>query len=82
MPRMDGVLLFNERQLYTALAVISAALSQMPVSAGATISFFSEALEPVLSLHSVPDDSEHPLVWLLCVCVYFCSMMLQLHDFE
>lgn len=41
MPQMDGVLLFNERQLYTALAVISAALSQMPVAAGATISFFS-----------------------------------------
>lgn len=35
---MDGVLLFHERQLYTALAVISAALSPMPVSAGATIS--------------------------------------------
>lgn len=41
MPQMDGVLLFNERQLYTALAVISAALSQMPVAAEATISFFS-----------------------------------------
>lgn len=49
---MDGVLLFNERQLYTALAVISAAQSQMPISAGATISFFLTSRTEASSMSS------------------------------